>query len=751
MTTSADTLGVKRIEPQSSAGVTQLPVLFVVAVFVNAVLLFSVEPMFSKLLLPYLGGAPSVWNTCLVFFQAALLAGYCYAHFSTRLLGPRLHPPAHIGLLVLSSLALPLQLRMHGEPPVGALGILWILALLLVSLGPTFVMLASGALVAQRWLADSGHPQAENPYFLYAASNVGSLIALLSYPLVIEFWLPLSTQRAVWSAAYCALIVIVALCAWAATKGGHKERPGASASAISQYVVRPAERARWVLYAAVPSSLLVAVTTYLSTDVAAVPLLWVLPLAAYLLTFALVFATRPVLQPSWMLKAETYLLVIAAIPLLWDFRVPELPGVALQLSLLFVVAMVCHAELVRVRPPPEHVTEFFVWVSVGGLIGGIFTALVAPVLFDTVLEYPVVLTLAALLRPESNSTPRARSLDFILALLVGGAIIFLRRHAWASAPLDLMPVTICVGIVLFSFRNRPLRFALALGLLFIAGHTGAATGEMKQLYVQRSFFGVYRVEENAAGNERTLSHGTTIHGAQSQIAGQRLVPLTYYHPSGPAGDVFTLTAAGQLPQRRAAIVGLGTGALACYGRKGEQWTFYEIDPLVASIARDPALFTFLRDCPPSVDIVLGDARLMIAHADRRQYDILVLDAFSSDAIPLHLLTREALRQYVAVTAPGGVIAIHISNRHLDLEPVISELALDGDLVARIRRDPGAPQGSGGTGQYPSNWVVLSRADEDLGKIGTDSRWKRLRRRGDLTVWTDDFSNILRVFQWGWRG
>jgi spermidine synthase len=749
MTTSTESMDSPRVSSSFSA-TDLLPVLLAIGVFVNASLLFAAEPMFSKLLLPLLGGTPTVWNTCLVFFQAALLCGYAYAHFATRALGPRMHPPVHIALLALSCVVLPLQLRLHGEPPSGGLGVLWIFGLLIISLGAPFVMLASGALVAQRWLADTDHPHSANPYFLYAASNSGSLIALLAYPLFIEPRLSLSTQRIAWSAGYLLHAAVVATSAWVFLRSPLNTRRNASVASLSESNVRAGDRARWVLYAAVPSMLLVAVTTHLSTDIAAVPLLWILPLATYLLTFVLVFANRQVFPPSWMLRIEAYVLMVIALPIFWGYPVPALPGILLQLGLLFVVSMVCHAELVRTKPPPVHLTEFFVWLSVGGLVGGVFAALIAPLVFDSVLEYPIALTLAAFLRPRHEGQPRARRVDLTLGVLAGAAAIIARQYLGTPGAVPFVVITSLLGIALFSLRNRTLGFAAVLSSLLVAGYAGIGENETNLLYRKRSFFGVYQVEDAWGGTVRMLLHGTTLHGAQSLNPGRRLVPLSYYHPSGPAGDIFKLTKAGRLPNRRVAVVGLGTGALACYGNAGERWTFYEIDPLVASIARDTTLFTFLRDCGPSVDIVLGDARLKLGHTSSGQYDMLVLDAFSSDAIPVHLLTREAVREYVRVTVPGGLIALHISNRHIDLEPAVAEVARDAGLVSMLRIGSGGPRGSTEGGVYPSDWVVLARNTEDLGDVANDSQWRQLRGKRHVHVWTDDYSNILRVLKWRWR-
>ncbi|HEY4953452.1 MAG TPA: fused MFS/spermidine synthase, partial [Gemmatimonadaceae bacterium] len=719
--------------------------------FVNAALLFTVEPMFTKLVLPFLGGAPSVWNTCLVFFQAALLVGYCYAHISTRLLNARRQMLLHLLLLGLSCLALPLQLRLHGDPPPGPASILWLLALLGVSLGVPFVMLSSGALIAQRWFAESGHDNADNPYFLYAASNLGSLIALLSYPFLVEPRLTLSDQRFAWSAGYVMLVLIVAGSSWLLARGGSRQSPAAPppAEEISATAITHRDRALWVLYSAVPSSLLLGVTNYISTDIAAVPLLWVIPLALYLLTFVLVFAGRQLLPHPWMVRLEPSVLIAAAITIFWDAILPLAYGILLHLLVLFAVAMVCHGELARRRPPAARLTEFFVWISIGGLIGGVFTALIAPVVFNAIYEYPIMLALAGILRPSGQAGSKLQLADFLLPCGLGAALVLMTSNTSGARSVFSVIVTLVFAAILFSFNNRPLRFGLGLAAVFLAGFLRAsvAKGSPVVMHAERSFFGVYQVTREAGSNEVTLYHGTTLHGAQAIIPARRLIPITYYHRNGPVGDVFEKTPAGMGNGRSVAIVGLGTGTLACYGRSGEQWTFYEIDPAVVGIATNPRYFTFVRDCPPAVRIILGDARLTMRRARPNDYDIIVLDAFSSDAIPVHLLTREAMSGYFAILKPDGVVAVHISNRHVDLSPVLAAVAKDIGLVARVRRDGNIPLKEILAGRAESDWVILARSMADLGAVANDPRWVPLPQRADVAAWTDDFSNVFRVFHW----
>jgi hypothetical protein len=423
-------------------------------------------------------------------------------------------------------------------------------------------------------------------------------------------------------------------------------------------------------------------------------------------------------------------------------------GIAAHLVVLFVIAMICHGELARQRPPPLQLTEFFVWVAVGGLVGGTFTALLAPLVFDRVYEYPILLALAGALLP-SSVRQRINAADVLLPTGIGAAALLLTRD---SPPLPspwALVITLLLGVAIFSFRKRSFRFGIALAAIFAVGELRDALGAGGNtvLDAERSYFGVYRVARNSGAEFVTLYHGTTLHGAQSVDRAKRLVPLTYYHPRGPAGDVFLRTPPGMKAGRVVGVVGLGTGSLACYGRRDEHWTYYEIDPLVARIALDPDLFTFLRDCSPPVRVVFGDARLTLAKTRLAKYDILILDAFSSDAIPVHLLTREAFRLYFALLAPHGVLAVHISNEHLDLEPVIAAVARDLALVSMVRRDFAVPDSDVAEGRRSSVWAVLARSPADLGVLSGSREWRPLRPRGDVAVWTDDFSNIVRVFDW----
>ncbi len=711
--------------------------LWIVTVFISALLVFSVQPMFAKMVLPLLGGSPAVWSTSLVFFQGMLLAGYLYAHCSATLLTPARQAMLHLGLLAAATFVLPITVGLDTVPPTDG-PILWLLGYMFVCVGLPFFTLSANAPLLQCWFARTGHPASADPYFLYAASNLGSMLALLGYPFVIERVLDVHEQSSVWASGFLALMLLAAGCAafiWreSATPAADRAGPAADAAPVTWLM-----RGRWVTLAAVPSALLVGVTAHISVDVAAVPLLWVVPLALYLLTFALVFARRPLIRHEWIVLLLPCCIVLLA-ALFW-LRLSLWISVPLHLIAFFAMTMMCHGELARLRPPASQATEFYLLMSLGGVIGGALSALLAPAVFKSVLEYPLAIVLACLLRPAraSESSWRAYALDIALPLL-------LIATARSSAPLLLLPkavqpaavfVLLCVlAIAAFSFQARPLRFALGVAavLSFVPGRAATDVQPLLQL---RSFFGVHRVTLDQGGAVHVLTHGRTIHGMQHTDPARRREPMSYYTAGSPLGQSLAARIGG-LRRDRIGVVGLGAGAAACHRRPGEDWVFYEIDPLVRHIARDTPYFTYLADCAPDSPIEMGDARLTLKKTPNASYDVLVIDAFSSDAIPIHLLTREAVALYLDKVRDGGIVMLHISNRYLRLLPIIARIAAAGGLEIRAQTHR-PPPGEG----WPSQWVVLARREADLGPLARDERWQRPVVDPTAPLWTDSFSNIL---------
>ena len=737
--------------------------LFSVTLFISSALLFWVQPMFAKMVLPMLGGTPAVWNTCMLFFQSALLAGYLYAHATTAWFGVRWQATMHIGLLLLALASLPVGVPRGWSPPVEGNPIAWLFGLLIVALGLPFFLLAASAPMLQRWFSHTGHPDAKDPYFLYAASNLGSMVALVSYPALLEPTLRLAEQSLLWAGGYGLLGVLTVACAVVLRRSLPTEASPSSALMDLQPQSSGAEdarsptagrRMRWVALSFVPSSLMLGVTTYISTDIAAVPLLWVIPLVIYLLTFVLVFARKPVASHAFLVRRLPFLILASAVTIFFDFTQSVWLLVLLHLLMLFVAAMVCHGELVKERPPPRDLTEFYLWMSVGGVLGGSFNALLAPMVFNTVVEYPLAMILAALLQPRTSADEEKASscwLDFTLPLALGvitaGLVLGLRASGLVAGELPELLIFGLSMVVCLSFGYRPIRFGLGVGVIMLPSilYTGSYG---RVLYTERSFFGVHRIMLDREGKYRLLFHGSTIHGAQSLDSARRSEPLTYFYRTGPIGQVFAAFR-GEVTKRQVAIIGLGAGSMLCYAESGQPFTFYEIDPTVERIARETRHFTFLRDCPAQFDVVLGDARLSLVGAPNNHYGLIILDAYSSDAMPIHLLTREAMKLYLNKLADGGILAFHISNRYLDLRPVVADLGLDLGLVSLIQEDLKISEADIKRGKVGSIWVVMAGQRAALGKLAQDPRWKLLQGRPGAAVWSDDFSNILSVFRWRW--
>lgn len=744
-------------------------IVYLLTIFTSALLLFMIQPMFARMILPMLGGAPAVWNTAVVFYQAALLGGYAYAHASTRWMGVRRQSILHLCLMLLAILSLPIGVPAGWKPPSEANPAMWVLALLTVAVGLPFFVVSATSPLLQRWFAATGHKHSSDPYFLYAASNMGSMLALLAYPSLIEPALRLKEQGWWWSVGYGALVVMMTMCViftWrsqrsrvtesnpdeALTKGGPDSSPPRARSgepALGLLVSHP--RLRWILLAFVPSSLMISVNTYMTTDIAAVPLLWVIPLSLYLLTFILVFARRPILPHSWMVKAMPFVALPVAVALGIHAFDPIAFVMPLHLVAFFVIAMVCHGELARSRPPANDLTQFYLYLSIGGVLGGSFNALIAPLIFKGIAEYPIGLTLACVLLPWSSSDSwksRSRLLDFALPVLVGlaTAVLILRVQAVNPNP-GVIPASIMFGLpamLCLSFLRRPLRFALSLGAILAAAtlYTG---GLGYTLYAERSFFGVTRVSRDYSGQLNQILHGSTVHGGQWIDPALRRTPTVYYCRTGPLGQFFGAFKGAAV--KNVAVVGLGSGGICCYAKPDQQWTYYEIDPAVERIAKDSRFFTYLKDCESNVNVVMGDGRLSLAAATDGAYDTLIMDAYNSDSVPVHLLTREALQLYLKKLAPRGVMIFHISNRYLDLEPVLANLARDAGLCCRIQNDfPGSRQGIE-VGRAPSRYLIMARTAADFGALASDPRWVAAATREGLGLWTDDYSSILKIVKW----
>jgi hypothetical protein len=717
------------------------PWLYAITLFLSAFLLFALQPMFIKMVLPLLGGAPTVWSVAMVFFQAALLGGYAFAHLISRRIPFGVGALTHLAVLAAAATTLPITVAQGlGSPPTDGIA-LWLIGLLAVSIGLPFAVLATTAPLLQSWFAASGHVRARNPYVLYAASNLGSVAALIAYPILIEPFLTLHTQARVWSVGFAAIAVLIATAGLVVARRPNVFAAGAAAAPVS---VR--DRLSWLMLAAVPAGLVIAVTSYIATDLASAPFLWVLPLALYLLTFVAMFRDRPWLRHATVARLVPFAVAPLSIGLLGGQRPLWLALVVVNLVAFVLLALLCHGELYRRRPAPARLTEFYLWTSFGGVLGGVFAALVAPHIFVLVYEYPILITAALFVLPNvfgGGSTRIVVETGPVLILtvlaIVARSVLGIRLPAAAELPFQIALVALVAGMLLQ--RERPARFIALIVLGFVL--TGLWQPGYNRVGAERSFFGVNQVVETTDGRYRLLYHGTTLHGVEriaDSAAGSSPEPLSYYYSGGPIWEGIDAVRIARGGLGHVAIVGLGTGALACYKRGGEEWTFYEIDAAVVRIARDPHYFTFISACAPDLPVVVGDARLTLA-ASVQRYDLIILDAFSSDTIPVHLLTREAIAGYLSRLRDGGVMLMHISNRYMELAGVVAAVGAAERLVAFVKEDH-RPKASPFDFKNNAEVVVLARRQDDLGDLPQRSGWHELSPEPGVPAWTDDYSNIL---------
>jgi spermidine synthase len=731
---------INQTRPISASAI--LTPVFAIALFTSAALLFWVQPLIAKMLLPFLGGAASVWNTCMVFFQASLLAGYAYAMILSRRLSVRNQAFVHVLLLVAAGLVLPFTLesaRLASIPTNGS-PVLWLLGTLVVVVGPPFFLLSATAPLLQRWFSHSAHKSAHDPYFLYAVSNAGSMLSLLAFPFLLEPALTLRMQSRLWAIGYAILVATIIGCAFVLRPVSQSVNDAQTMDAVT---VTNHDRFNWLLLAFVPSSLMLGVTTYIATDVASVPLIWIIPLALYLLTFILAFSSRQVIKIS----VASHLVPVAVIALgaFMIFKPPISAWIAIgfHLVLFFIAAFVCHRRLAVSRPGVSNLTEYYLWIATGGVLGGIFNALIAPLIFSTPLEYPLVVVLACLMRPGANST-KARNKwgpilfpAFVLLLTFGLSVVALRLNASERVQNGLALFLPLILSYIVTVR-QPALFAFALAA-FLIGAKPYLNASIENIVTERNFFGVWRVTSSKNEDYRRLWHGSTVHGVQFVDPARECIATSYYTKDGPLGQIFELYNSRDNPGAVAAT-GMGAGTVGTYASKGQQWDFYEIDPAIVRIVSDGRYFTFLSKCSGApYRVLLGDARLRMRDAATGQYGLIIMDAFSSDSVPAHLLTTEAMDLYLSKLSADGLIAFHISNRYLDLEPLLSGLAKQFNLSAFTRKDEERQV----AGRYPSIWVVLARNDASLGALTADSRWRRVQ--GNV-VWTDDFSNILSLLK-----
>ena len=716
-----------------------------VAIFLSAALLFSVQPLFARMVLPSLGGAPAVWNSCLFFFQGVLLAGYLYVHITSRFLALRRQLMLHGVVLCLPLLCLPIVLR---QPLEGGDPVLRLLVILGVSLGgPVFAVCTTTPLL-QKWFSAGRHPLADDPYFLYAASNLGSMVALLSYPILLEPNLTLVQQSWVWACGYGAVVVLTLSCGVMLWRQGPQPLSVAPESEDDSSLDSSGRsRWLWVLFSFVPASWLLAVTTKVTGELVPIPMLWVVPLSIYLLTFILAFSRWQPMSHVWMVRSFP----VAILLLLFLRSDSVLQEMVKHLAVFFVGAMVFHGELARRRPGTSRLTAFYVWMAVGGVLGGMFNSLVGPLLFPSYWEYPLTLLLACLLFWRFRSEHDPKQVNWWVFLPEGMAVAVVLLLAVARGSLVDGLVTVVPLVILgFLAKRLTLVFALGVGVVLLATEFGDLFQDQKAvLHSERTFFGVHRVLRDVETGFHELHHGRTMHGMQNTEPSRRHEPLAYFHRSGPLGQVFD-EFSGENAKSRIAFVGLGTGTMVAYREPGQHFTFYEIDPSIKRIAESPHLFTYLSDSGrDAYDIVVGDGRLMLARAQDKSFGMIILDAFSSDVIPVHLLTREALELYYRKLSDDGFLVIHISNPHVSLGPVLGNLAADAGSRCWICRDQFVPTGLQESGREPTLYAVIAREKAHLGQLldsKSDLPWIEITPDEPEAAWTDDFSDVFNILR-----
>ncbi len=721
---------------------------FAATLFLSAFLLFSVQPMFTKMVLPVLGGSPGVWSVAMVFFQALLLGGYVWAHMLTRYLPLNVAAILHLALTAIALLALPIALRAGGEAPPGSSQAVWLIGVFTAAVGLPFFALSANGPLLQAWFARSGHPGAHGAYTLYGASNIGSFGALLAYPFLFEPFAGLDAQSNLWAWGYGALIICLAGCALLTLRGAKSARASIASLAAAPWNNWSWTRfGGWTLIAAGPSGLLVSVTAHISTDIASAPLLWVLPLALYLLTFVICFRDRFALSDEQLAPAQ----IFATLLMLVFMTVGGLPlmlALAVHLVYFFVSVLLSHRALYNLRPVHTELTAFYVAMSLGGLIGGVFTGLIAPHIFSSVTEYPILILASLLCQPRIAAALRAMGWRDLALPFVFIPI------AWLAAdkivPAD-RAVTLCAAIIfsigIIRWRSFPQAIACALALCLVVIWLPQALTKSQSW---RSFFGVHKIREieHMGARFRILNHGTTMHGAVRideqgrPTPANNPLPTTYYANGGPIAEALASVRAQRGGLSAIHAIGLGVDTLSCQRKPGEEIIFFEIDPEVIRLARNSALFNFVSACAPDARIVTGDARLTLAR-ETKPADIVIVDAFSSDAIPVHLLTKEALGVYLSRLTPEGVLIFHISNNVMDLSKTIARVAIEHGLVAFRRIDVVAS--SPDRNMYSSSMVMaVARTPAHLGAIATSAEWKPIAADMNRRPWTDDYSTILEA-------
>jgi len=736
--------------------------LFALTLFSSASLMFVLQPMFGKALLPLLGGSASVWNTCMVFYQSILFFGYLYAHLLSTHLSYHKQFFIHGALIIISLSFLPISIAESSAPPTVGNPSAWLLSILFFSIGLPFFILSTTSPLLQKWFSGLGHQTSHDPYYLSMASNSGSLIALLSYPFLLEPEFGLTQLQQLWSTGFLFLAVLIAVCMIMQLKPQAlppKIQPNKLKESNIFLVDKPGLRLQlhWILLSFIPSSLLLGTTNYISIDIATVPLLWVIPLAIYLLSFILVFSKYSTAIHKKIVLIQPWVCMPF---LIYYFSEQKLSHFSVELVLHFLVffisIMVCHGELAKRRPPTQFLTQYYLIMSLGGMLGGIFNSFIAPLIFSSIYEYPLAIIFALLLNPshrENNVYLKAYLGKFIFCtyLFTFMTILYFNFNQFSNIVLLGFSILVVGFVNYFLFHKYPVFFPL-FGLLIVSCVAPEKQQRGQLLHQSRNFYGVLTVKHqtgNYMGNPNETLHelysGTTQHGAQLfSDYNLHCRPNGYYSQKGPLGDIFT-TYNLLNNDWHIGVVGLGVGEMVGYAKASQSWTFFELDPNVVEIATNPNYFTFLTECIDHYKVQLGDARITL-EKQHQSFDLLVIDAFTSDAIPTHLLTKEAIELYLSRLNRNGLLVFHISNRYLAINKVLSDHAEKlglSLLIKEFRPKQKTPLLSN------SDWVILARNPAQLEPMLTTNwrgDWHKLPHYPNVRSWTDDFTSIMTVWK-----
>lgn len=740
------------LEPKNMGSVSRwgLVGVFTASIFLSAILLFSVQPMFSKLVLPLLGGSSSVWNTAMVFFQGALLAGYIYAHLISKYLKFMTQIIIHALVLLLGCFFLPLSIAKGWTPPETGPQALWLIGLFAVSVGAPFFAISANAPLLQRWFSRTSDKDADDPYFLYAASNAGSLLSLCLYPILFEPFLRLREQTNFWAFGYVILIIVIVSAGLFAYKARDLNiHPTAEMKTTEKPSQLPVSLVLfWVVLAFIPSSLMLGVTSHMTNNIASAPFLWIMPLALYLLTFIFAFAKRP-LVTSIQLK---YLYLFSIFVALWAgfFIKSLLLSIGISLACYFIIALGCHLRLVEKRPDVSRLTEFYIWMSFGGVLGGVFNALIAPLIFTTVYEYVIVLSAAYLIYFKFDKILLAKddfSRELVRVILISIALFIGLKLAKTHLSFCILLTGIYLSYGLGRLSDTKIMSTI-LNFLLVAALTVLIPlmSANENVLNDRSFFGMIHVKAEASqhGVVHKFLHGNTVHNYQFQTEGLKTVPLAYYSRNNTfdRGLKFARSEASDPSKFNVSMIGLGAGAMACYEKPTDNWTYFEIDPAVVDMATNNDYFSYMQDCSFNSDVRIGDARLKFQDIPEHSQDYIIVDAFSSDSIPAHLVNKEAMALYLSRLKPNGLIFFHTSNRVLDVSSVVVNLAEDANLASRfiiVDSFEGNPYAKYET---PSSAIIIGTRKQMESLSESDDKWREFVASPDVGLWSDDYSYIL---------